>query len=262
MIVPMNLAQLNTVVASVAFVVLIACSKEEKKAEPNLSVPPAELKTNSGAGLSGRIILKGTPPPERDVAMDSSCGTFHKTTPKTRLYVVGQDGALADVFVYIKEGLNGKTFAAPTQPVLLDQVGCEYTPYIVGLQTGQKLLVRNSDPVMHNVHPTPTVEGNKEENKAQMAKSPDLTFVYNNPEQFLKFSCQVHPWMVAYVCVVPHPFFAMSAKEGTFNIKNVPPGKYVIEAVHRKLGKQTKEITIAEGEAKSLDFNFEFPGAK
>ncbi len=216
--------------------------------------------TNATApGISGKITLKGTPPPERNVAMDPTCGALHPAPVKTRLYVVGNSGALGDVFVYIKEGLTGKTFPAPDNPVLLDQVGCEYTPYVVGLQTNQKLLVRNSDPMMHNVHSLPKTAGHKESNRAQMAKSADLQFLFENFELFLAFKCEVHPWMYAYVCVVNSPFFAVSGKDGTFQLKNVPDGKYVVEAVHRKAGKQTKAVMVTNGASTPIELSFEVP---
>ena len=166
------------------------------------------------------------------------------------------------MFVYIKEGLGDKKFPPSSEPSILDQVGCEYTPYVLGLQTGQKLLVKNSDPLLHNVHPTPTVPGNPESNKAQIAGAKPLEYVYNNQEVFLRFKCDVHNWMFAYVGVVNHPFFAVSGKDGTFKIANVPPGKYVIEAVHRKTHPQgkgiTKEVTVG-ADSQKLEFTVEIP---
>lgn len=241
-----------------AFVLLPSCAKEETKPA---QVSPGENKIVSASGISGKIILKGTPPAERDLPLTPDCGKLHTAVAKTRLYLVGKDGALADVFVYIKEGLNGKTFATPSEPVVLDQVGCEYTPYVVGLQTGQKLLVRNSDPLMHNVHALPKISGNKESNKAQMAKSPALEYTFATPEIFLTYKCDVHPWMYAYVGVVENPFFAVSGKDGTFELKNVPDGKYVVEAVHRKAGKQTKEVSVTDGKSDPIHFTFEIPAS-
>ena len=217
----------------------------------------AEATKATAASISGKIILKGTPPSEHTLSMDATCGQLHATPPTTRFYSVGDAGALADVFVAIKSGLNGKAFPPSEQPVLLDQLRCEYTPYVVGLQTGQKLLVRNSDPMMHNVHPVPKISGNKESNKAQMPKSKDYEFAFENPEVFLTFQCNVHPWMFAYVGVVEHPFFAVSGKDGTFQLKNVPDGNYVIEATHRKAGKQTKEVTVAHGASTPIEITFE-----
>ena len=115
--------------------------------------------------------------------------------------------------------------------------------------------MKNSDPVLHNIHPTPAVAGNKEENKAQMPNGPDLTFAFEKPETFLKFACNVHPWMFAYASVFDHPYFAVTGKDGTFKISNVPPGKYTIEANHRKGGVVTQEITV-DGD-KKVDFTIE-----
>ncbi len=228
----------------------------------NATTESEENKSALTPGISGKIILQGAPPPEREIAMEPTCGKLHATIPKTRLYVVGDNGALADVFVYIKEGLSGKTFDPPAAPILLDQVGCEYTPYVIGLQTKQKLLVRNSDPVMHNVHPLPKVAGNQESNRAQMPKGKDYEYTFENPEIFLTYKCDIHPWMYAYVGVVENPFFAVSGADGTFHLKNVPAGKYVVEAYHRKAGKLAKDVTVVDGKSAPINFTFEIPRAQ
>lgn len=261
-----SFSKISFCLALLGILLVVGCDKKnEKVSSTQVSVTNAiSSATNAAAsapGISGKIILKGTPPPERDLPLTAECGTLHTTIPKTRFYVVSGDGALADVFIYIKEGLSGKTFPAPGEPVLLDQIGCEYTPYVIGLQTGQKLLARNSDPLMHNVHPLPKVAGNKESNKAQMMKSPDYEYTFDNPEIFLTYKCDIHPWMYAYVAVVEHPFFAVSGKNGTFQLKNVTDGKYVVEAVHRKAGKQTKEITVTDGKSSPIEFTFEIPAS-
>lgn len=219
----------------------------------------AGLPMVSAGDIEGKMTLKGTPPPEKELPMDANCGKMHagKPAPKTRFYVVGEGGGLADVFVYVKSGLDGKTFPAPDKAQVLDQVGCEYTPYILGLQTGQKLVVKNSDPVLHNVHPTPTSAGNKESNLAQLPKGKDLEFTFPSEEILLRFKCDVHPWMFAYVGVLKHPFWAVSDKDGSFKIKDLPPGKYTIEAYHRKGGKQTAEVTVEATGAQKADFTFE-----
>ena len=80
--------------------------------------------------------------------------------------------------------------------------------------TCQKITVKNSDPVLHNVHASPTVSGNNEENKAQMPNGADLTFSFAKPEDFLKFKCDVHPWMFAWVSVFDHPYYAVSRLQG------------------------------------------------
>jgi len=218
--------------------------------------------------ISGTITLKGTPPPELEntqIKADATCGKLHTEPVKTRFYVVGANQGLGDVFVTLK-GISGKSSGASAPPVILDQKGCEYVPYIFAVQTNQKIVAKNSDPVMHNVHPMPaqTAAGNKEDNKAQMAGGPDITFIFPAPEVFLKFSCQVHPWMFAYACVADHPYFAVTDKDGKYTIKNVPDGKYTMEVYHRRAAPisapMTGEVQVSGNVTK--DFTLEVPAAK
>ena len=216
----------------------------------------ASLQLVSAGDITGKITLKGTPPPERDIPLDPACGKLHPTK-KTKLYVVGKGGELADTFVFVKDGLTGKNFPVPEKAALIDQKGCEYIPYVSGLMVGQKLLVRNSDPLMHNVHPIPAVAGNKESNVAQMPNGKDLEYTFAKEEPFLRFKCDVHPWMYSYVNVMSHPFYSTSDKDGTFKIENLPAGKYTIEASHRKAGKQTMEVEVPATGKKEANFTFE-----
>jgi plastocyanin len=198
--------------------------------------------------INGTITLKGTPPPEKDITPlkdDATCGKFHSTMPKTRFYVVGANNGLADVVVSL-QGAAGKSAGASAPAVVLDQKACEYVPSILAVQTGQKITVKNSDPVMHNVHTTPAPAGNKEMNQVQMAGGPDLVMTFDKPEEYLRFKCDVHPWMFAWVTVFDHPYFALSGKDGTFKIANVPAGKYTLVASHRKAGKVTQEIEVKD----------------
>lgn len=209
--------------------------------------------------ITGTITLKGTPPKERDIDIlksDATCGKFHSDMPTTHFYVVGPKAELADVVVSL-QGVSAKSTGPTAQPAVLDQKGCVYVPAIFAVQTGQKILVKNSDPVIHNVHNVPAEgSGNKEDNKVQMAGAPDLTFTFDKPEMFLKIKCDVHQWMFAWVSVFDHPYFAVSAKDGTFKIANVPPGKYKVQAVHRKAGTVTQDIEVKDGETKA-DFVLE-----
>ena len=204
----------------------------------------------SAGDVTGTITLKGTPPPEKDLPLDARCGELHKGPVKTRFYVVNDKGQLGDAVVILKGVPGAKSAGASAKAVELDQKGCEYEPYVLAVQTGQRIDVKNSDPFMHNVHAIPTTPGNKEVNKAQMPKAPDLEFSFANPEQFLKFKCDVHPWMFAYVTVVDHPYFAVSDEKGSYKIENVPPGKYTLEVYHRKaapIGSPvTKEVEVTD----------------
>jgi hypothetical protein len=222
-------------------------------------VPASARSVGLAAGFSeinGRVTLNGTPPPERTIPLDPSCGRLHADTLKTRFYVHSSAAGLADVLVYIKEGLGKQQFGPAAEPVTLNQQGCQFVPYVLGLQVGQRLLVSNSDPLLHNVHIGPTMAGNPNVNKAQPQHSKPLEFVLNNPELFLRFRCDVHNWMFAYVCVMPHPFFAISDSEGSYRLSKLPPGKYIISAIHRKAGEQTREVNLREGERFEINFVF------
>src|SRR6266446_9888253 len=188
----------------------------------------AALQATSASDITGTVTLKGTPPAEKEITPlkdDPNCGKLHTTVPTTHFYVVGPKGELADVIVSLN-GISGQSTGASAPSVNLDQKGCEYTPSIQAVQTDQKILVKNSDPVLHNVHTLPAVAGNSEKNQAQAPQAPDLTFSFAKPEPFLKFKYDVHPWMFAWVRVFDHPYFAVSGKDGAFKITNVPAGKY------------------------------------
>jgi hypothetical protein len=213
----------------------------------------ASLQLVSAGDITGKVTLKGTPPAEKTLPLDPVCGKINPTG-KTRLYVVDSNGGLADTFIYVKSGLNGKTFPVPSEGLLIDQKGCEYEPYVSGAMVNQKIIVRNSDPVLHNVHVMPSVSGNKESNMAQLPKSKDLDFSFPKEEMFLRFKCDVHVWMYSYVSIMDHPFYSVSGKDGTFKIANLPPGKYTVEAIHRKAGKETMEVEVPATGSKEVNF--------
>lgn len=218
--------------------------------------------------ITGVVTLSGTPPAEKAITPlkeDPICGKFYTEMPMTRFYVVGPNKELADVIVLLK-GVPAKVADAAAAPVVIDQKNCLYSPQIVALQTGQKLLVKNSDPLpvaMHNVHINPTAEPNTAANAtkinaAQMAGAADLTYTFPAAENFMKFQCDVHQWMFAWVTVVDNSYFAVTDKNGKFTIKNVPAGKYKIAALHRKVAptgvEKDIEVTADGGKA---DFTLE-----
>jgi hypothetical protein len=225
-----------------------------------VSALAAALQVAPAADITGTITLKGTPPKEKDITPvmeDANCGKLHTKAPTTRFYVVGAKSELADVVVCL-QGITGKSTGASAPPVILDQKGCEYIPSILAVQTDQKITVRNSDPVLHNVHSVPGEgSGNKEKNEAQLPNGPDLTFSFSKPEPFLKFKCDVHQWMFAWISIFDHPYFAVSGKDGSFKIANVPPGKYKLQAAHRKAGVVIQDVEVKEGEPAKVDFTLE-----
>ncbi len=200
--------------------------------------------------ITGEITFQGTPPPNVEIIPlenDPVCGALHKDKPFTHFYEVGPNGGLGDVVVALQ--VTGKSTGASAPPAVLDQRGCIYLPGIMAIQTGQKLVVKNSDPCIHNVHTT-SKNGNPEHNDAQMAGGPDLTYTFDKPEDFMKFQCDVHPWMFAWVTIEDSPYYCVTDTNGDFTIKDVPPGTYTITASHRKLGTQTLQVTVTDSDVK------------
>lgn len=222
----------------------------------------------SAADITGTVTLNGTPPPEREITPlenDPVCGKMHEGKVFTSFFAVGANKGLADVVVMLK-GVPAKEADASTPPAVMDQKGCLYVPQIVAVQTGQKLLVKNSDPStvpMHNVHINPTAGPNAEAystkiSQPQMSGSADLTYTFSAPENFMKFQCDVHPWMFAWVTVVDNPYFAVTDKDGKFTIKNVPAGSYKIVALHRKAAPTGVEKSVdVKDSGASVDFTLE-----
>lgn len=234
------------------------------KINPRFLVIPAlvaGLQVATAADINGTVKLDGKPPEEKIIDMSSvpDCSKQHSEPVKTQFYVVGSNGGLKDVVVAIKA--TGKSTGTSAAPLVLDQKACEYNPYVCAVQTGQKILVRNSDPFLHNVDVMPAVEGNKPSNKAQGPGSPDITMIFDVPENFTRVKCDVHPWMFAYVTVVDNPWFAVTDKDGKYTIKDVPPGKYTLTAAHRKVTGMKpveKEIEV-KPDGTVVDFTLEMP---
>lgn len=215
----------------------------------------------TAAEVTGKVSLKGTPPAEKVIAAvkaDPNCGKANAAAEvKTRLYVVGADSGLANTLIYVKKGLEGKTFTPAADKPLIDQKGCMYEPYISAVMAGQKFDVKNSDPFMHNVNATPKAAGNKGFNFAQATAGQVNEKVFDKPELGVRFACNVHPWMIAYVHVLENPFYAVTDKDGNFTIKgDLPDGKYTVEAYHMKAGAVTQEIEVKGGKA-SAAFSLE-----
>ncbi len=159
---------------------------------------------------------------------------------------------LRNVMVYVKEGID-KKYDAPSEAVVLQQHGCQYKPHVITMTEGQTLTVKNGDDTNHNIHflPKKNQEVNFTQPKKGMTKDLNL-----EAESAFKVKCDVHPWMGCYIAVFTHPFHAVTGKDGTFELKGLPAGTYVVEAWHEKFGTQTMEVIVAVDETKEVDFTF------
>ena len=152
------------------------------------------------------------------------------------------NGGLENVFVYVKDGLGNYVYDTPTESAKIDQMNCRYHPHVFGMRVGQKLEIVNSDPTLHNIHALP--KNSKQFNIAQPKQGMKMSQKFDKSEVMVKIKCEVHNWMASYVGVLDHPFYAVSNTEGTFTIKDLPPGTYELEAWHEKFGTQTATVTV------------------
>lgn len=241
--------------------IAIGCGGSKSPEPMQLAQAPAEeaapaASAAGSASIQGTATFSGTPPAPAKIKMDADpqCLLQHKDAVLSQEVVVNANGTLKNVFVYVKEGLEGKTFPAPTTPAKLDQQGCLYEPHVSGMQVNQPLDIVNSDATLHNVNCKPAKS--KPFNIAQPIKGMKTTKTFTAPEVMVKCACNVHPWMATYLGVLTHPFFSVSDEHGSFSLAGLPAGQYTIEAWHEKFGTTTKWVSVGDGETKSVDFTF------
>ena len=243
--------------------ILASCSgtqKKEPESAPKQAAVPSYFKVDAATAgvLTGKIRFIGKRPARKriDMSEDPACVEAHHGKAYDESLVVNPNGTLSNVFIYIKSGLEGKKFEVPSTPVVIDQNGCWFHPRVMGIQTGQILQVTNSDPVTHNIHPLAQI--NREWNHSQGQGDAPLARKFMKPEVMIRVKCNIHSWMHAFIGVVEHPYFAVTGSDGTFEIRNVPPGNYVIEAWQETLGTQDQNITVTP--SGKIETNFTFKG--
>ena len=232
----------------------LGCGKKETTQESGTTAPaPAAEPINPATAgtVSGSVTFEGPAPKAAKIDMSQDPACKGANSAET---VVVSGGHLANVFVYIKEGLGNRTFDIPKEAVTLDQSGCRYRPHVLGVMANQPIKIVNSDATTHNIHPTP--KDNREWNESQPPGSAPLEKSFAREETLLPVKCNKHPWMKMYLNVVNHPFYAVTGQDGKFEIKGLPPGDYTLAFVHEKLGEQDQKVTLAAKEAKTVDVTF------
>jgi plastocyanin len=250
---------LTGLLALFGLLLLTACSKKNTEQASNASeekaatqAPPATpIDPNTVATVSGTVNFDGSAPkPAKiDMTQDPAC-----KGDNTAENIVVEDGKLANVFVYVKDGLGDRTFDVPKDAAVIDQKGCQYHPHVLGVMAGQNVEIKNDDQTTHNIHPTP--KDNREWNESQPPSSAPIDKSFAREEIMLPVKCNQHPWMKMYINVVKSPFYAVTDKSGKYEIKGLPPGTYTIAFVQEKLGEQTQQVTVAPKDSKMVDVTF------
>lgn len=210
---------------------------------------------NAGS-IEGVVHFAGPRPKPKviDMSSDPACVEAHQGRAYDESLVVAPGGGLANAFIYVEKGLEGKTFEVPATPVTIDQRGCWFRPRVLGIQTGQELQVINSDEVTHNIHPM--AMENREWNHSQGPGDPPVIRKFSKPEVMIPVKCNIHSWMHAFIGVVSNPYFAVSNSDGTFAIPNLPAGTYTLAVWHDGMATQEQQITITAHSATAAAFKF------
>ena len=252
----------HALLTALTFTALLAGVNACTSTAPPPATPPAadgkKVDAATAGSITGKVTFDGAAPAAETIKMttDPRCVTTGGPNPQSDAVLVGADKSVKNAFVHIKAGLDpAYTFDMAKDPVVLDQRGCIYTPRVVGLRVGQSIEVRNSDDTLHNVHALPMA--NQEFNEGQQFRGMKLTKTFTVPEVMVRFKCDVHGWMAAWVGVTTHPFFAVTGADGTFSLKGVPPGTYTVEAWHEKFGTRTTQVTVAPSQAQQASFVFD-----
>jgi plastocyanin len=249
---------MNRVVCVCVAAILAGCTqpKQEAKQAPAPEPEPFRVDPQTAGAVAGRIVFTGKRPAAKKINIDEdeACVRLNKAGMYDQAIVVNRNGTLSNVFVYVKQGLEGKTFAKPQEAVVLDQKGCRFVPRVLGIRAGQTFQVTNSDPVTHNVHPV--AQMNREWNQSQSPGDAPLERRFARPEVMLRVKCNVHSWMRSWVGVTDHPYFAVTGADGTFEIGNLPPGDYTIEAWQEDLGVQEQRVHLAPSQKSEVVFTF------
>lgn len=255
--------KLFSLLAVVAMILIVSGCEKKETLEAGLTtetasteIKPASFDSASAATLSGKVVFEGqAPAPEKlSIAGNPECAVFHAGGSVASEELLVKDGALKNVFVYVKEGLEGQSFPVPSQAAAIDNKNCVYVPHVIGVQVNQPVNILNSDPTLHNVH-----------SYSKNSKSWNLGLPFQGMKQVKKFDaaevmvslkCDVHPWMKGYVGVLDHPYFQVTGEDGKFTLNNLPPGEYLVEAWHEKLGTQSQKVQIGPQETKEIEFKF------
>lgn len=243
------------IVSVAACLLLLAAGCRKQPAQTAAPQHYTAIDWNTAGTIEGTVHYDKTPPKpiQIDMSQDPACTLGPANYSEG--YVVN-NGDFANVFIYVKDGLGNRIYAAPAAPVTIDQKNCRYTPHVIGVMVGEPVRFTNSDPTMHNIHIMPTVAGNQTVDISQAPSQGNDQRTFQAPELMIPVRCNNHPWMQAFINVAPNPFFAVSDASGHYVIHGLPPGTYTLVADQEQLGQKTATVTIGSKQTVTQDFTY------
>jgi hypothetical protein len=212
-----------------------------------------------GGSVTGKLLFKGAVPPPRRMLIAKNkevCGEGEREIVE----VAVKGGALANGIVVVDGITRGKAWGTGGQRPLLDQKGCRFMPAMLVVPRGGDIDIRNSDPVLHNIHTYEVIGSARRTlfNFGQPDQGQRLTKpVAVRRGEWVKVECDAHDFMHAWMFAAPSPYAAVSAEDGSFAIADVPPGKYAVRALHPLLGEKQGEVTVSAKGRAEISFTFE-----
>lgn len=214
------------------------------------------IEVKDGGSVRGEVKFIGTPPKLEPIKVTKNPEHCGNTIPAENL-VVSQDGGIKYVIITIEDIAKGKALDI-NQNLLLDNKDCFFTPHVQVVPLEAKLMVKNSDPILHNTH-------------AYLMETDSTVFNLALPLQgqiiprklkksgMMQIKCDAHNWMNSYVLVAENPYYAVTDGSGSFLITDIPPGTYKLKAWHETLGEQTQQVTVAANQESAVKFEFTLP---
>jgi len=240
---------LSTVILTVAIAVPFAAADAAKY---------KEVTVKNGGVITGKISSGNVKPETKSYTISKNpevCGTGTRDVPIVRV----KDGALLDTVVYLVKVKSGKPFPAALKKLTLNQKGCEFLPPLSVMENGGVLEAVNSDETLHNIHTYELIK--KARRTVLNVSQPEVGSVVEKKIKLrkgtaMKVECDAHDFMHAYVFVAKNPYYAVVNDKGEFEIKDVPPGKYKINAWHRSLGTKKGTVDVAANGKVTVNFSF------
>lgn len=211
------------------------------------------IKVTDGGTLSGKALFAGPVIPKDEIVKLTSERELCGDTLPAGKYIINENREIKNVIVYIADIKSGKEI--PRDPVTIDNVLCEFVPHVNVTFLGNITINRNSDPVLHGVHPY--IKGKTVYNVAIPSKDQEVKKKLVRTG-LMEYRCSPHPWMRAYIYVFNHPYAAVTSDTGDFSITDIPAGLYEIKAWHEAFGEiSLGKVALAAGDLKKIDAEFE-----
>ncbi len=207
-----------------------------------------------GATLTGKVVFAGPVPAQKkiDVTIDQYvCGTQKDAGD----LLVSPQKELKNAVVWLDNPPASVTSPTQAAKIEMDQNGCVFIPRIVLVPAGGTVDFLNSDRLLHNIHATPKL--NVSFNRTQ-PKSRTIPVTFAKAE-IIRINCDLHSWMLGWVVVTAHPFYAITGADGQFAFDGLPPGQYKLQIWHERLGTIATSVTVGDKQASPVTIEMKSP---